>query len=113
MDFLVIGLDRPDGGRRRRELRPAHLDYVAGRQDRIRYGGPILSDDGRPGGSVLILSFDDRAALDAHLAGDPYFRDGLFEAVFIRATRQVVPETAPGQLAAEIAGEGLSEGKGR
>ncbi|HEY9568310.1 MAG TPA: YciI family protein [Thalassobaculum sp.] len=103
MDFLVIGLDRPDGGRRRQELRLAHLEYVADKQDRLKYGGPLLDGDGRATGSVLILSFQDRAALDAHLGGDPYFRDGLFEAVFIRETRQVVPEAAPGQLAAEIA----------
>lgn len=103
MEFLVIGLDRPDGGKRRQELRLAHLEYVAGRQDRIRYGGPILGADGKPFGSVLILAFPDRPALDAHLADDPYFRDGLFEAVIIRETRQVVPELAAGQLAAEIA----------
>lgn len=103
MEFLVIGLDRPDAGRRRQALRLAHLEYVADKQDRIRYGGPILAEDGRPAGSVLIFEFENRAALDAHLAGDPYFRDGLFEAVFIRETRQVVPEAAPGLLAAEIA----------
>lgn len=103
MDFLVIGIDRLDGGERRGELRPAHLEYVADKQHHLRYGGPILGGDGRPSGSVLILTFEDRAALDAHLAGDPYFRDGLFEAVFVRETRQVVPEAEPGGLAAEIA----------
>src|SRR3546814_7819593 len=76
MDFLVIGLDRPDGGRRRQELRLAHLEYVADKQDRLKYGGPLLDGDGRATGRVLILSFQDRAALDAHPGGDPYFRDG-------------------------------------
>src|SRR3546814_2597680 len=102
MDFLVIGLDRPDGGRRRQELRLAHLEYVADKQDRLKYGGPLLDGDGRATGSVLILSFQDRAALAAHLGGDPYFRDGLFEAVFIRETRQVVPEARTEEQTSEL-----------
>lgn len=102
MDFLVIGLDRPDGGRRRQQLRLAHLESVAGRQQLLKFGGPILDDDGRPVGSSFLFSVPDRAALDAYMAGDPYFRDGLFEAVFVRRTRQVVPELQAGDLAAEI-----------
>lgn len=103
MEFLVIGLDRPDGGKRRQELRLAHLEYVAGRQHLLKFGGPIQDDGGRAVGSSFIFSVPDRAALDAYMADDPYFRDGLFEAVFVRRTRQVVPEPAAGDLAAEIA----------
>src|SRR3546814_13946363 len=74
MDFLVIGLDRPDGGRRRQELRLAHLEYVAEKQDRLKYGGPLLDGDGRATGSGLILSSQDRAALEAQPGGSPSFR---------------------------------------
>lgn len=102
MEFLVIGLDRPDGGKRRQALRLAHLEYVADKQHLLKFGGPILDDDGTPVGSSFIFSVADRAALDSYMASDPYFRDGLFEAVFVRRTRQVVPELKSGDLAAEI-----------
>ena len=102
MEFLIIGLDRADAGDLRNRLRTPHLEFVSDKQHHIKFGGPILSDDDRMVGSVLILDFPTRADLDAHLAEDPYFTSGLFEAVFIRRTRQVVPEIEPGSLAREI-----------
>lgn len=103
MQFIVIALDRGDAGDMRKMSRSAHLEFVANRQDHIKCGGPILFEGGHTVGSLLILDFPDRASLDSHLASDPYFNSNLFEAVFIRRTRQVVPETEPGQLAEEIA----------
>lgn len=102
MDFLVIAHDRPDAGDLRGRLRLAHLEWVSDKQDRFKYGGPIQLPDGTVVGSVMILDLPDRAALDRHLAADPYFKGGLFETVTVRATRQVVPETGAGELAAEI-----------
>jgi|SRR5579872_142438 len=104
MDFLIIAYDRGDGGKRRNELRGAHLDFVKDKQHLYKYGGPILDDNGTMIGSIMIITLPDRAALDAHLAQDPYFRAGanLFESVTIRRTKHVVPEPEPGRLAAEI-----------
>ncbi len=101
MDFIVIGLDK--SGDLRQRFRAGHLEYINDKQDRFKFGGPLIADDGRVIGSLMILTFPDRAALDAHLAKDPYFKGGLFEAVFIRETRQVLPESAPGAFAREIA----------
>ena len=103
MEFLIIALDKPGSAALRQRLRTPHLEFVSDKQDRITFGGPIMGEDGATIGSVLILRLADRPALDAHLAQDPYFRDGLFEAVLIRQTRQVVPEIEPGRLAQEIA----------
>jgi uncharacterized protein len=110
MEFIVIGTDRPDSSELRQRLRLAHLEYVADRLERFRFAGPILSDDGRPVGSLLILAVDDREALDAYLSEDPYFRSGLFETVSIRRTRQIVPEIAPGILSEEIERQRLDQG---
>jgi uncharacterized protein len=103
MQFLVVALDRPGSGALRQQLRHAHLEFVSARQDRITFGGPIQNEDGTTIGSVLILKFPNRATLDEHLEQDPYFAGGLFEAVLVRQTRQVVPEIALGALAEEIA----------
>ncbi len=102
MEFLVIGMDKPGSAALRQHLRVRHLEFVRDKQDSFTFGGPLINDDGATIGSVLILRFADRAMLDRHLAQDPYFRDGLFETVLIRQTRQIVPEIEPGGLAQEI-----------
>ena len=99
MIFVVLGRDVPGGAPRRRH-RAAHLDYVAGKQGLIVYAGPLL-DDGRMVGSLFVFEVDDRAALDAYLADDPYFRENIFDSVEIWESRWMVPEREGGFLKAE------------
>jgi hypothetical protein len=51
----------------------------------------------------MILSLPDRAALEQHMLGDPFFGADLFESVSIWSSRQVVPECAPNALQSELA----------
>ena len=97
MNFVVIGKDKGD---LRRHHRAAHLDYVADHQHKIVYAGPLI-EDGRMIGSVFVFDVADRAALDAYLAGDPYFTAPIFETIEIYESRWMVPEREPGTLAAE------------
>ncbi len=99
MQFVVIGKDKGEG-ELRRKARPGHLAYVSGQQQLIIYAGPLL-EEGRMIGSLFVFDVPDRAALDAYLAGDPYFRDGIFERIEIFESRWMVPEREPGFLAAE------------
>ena len=99
MQFVVIGKDKGQG-EFRLKARAAHLDYVSGRQQLIIYAGPLI-EGGRMIGSVFIFEVRDRAELDHYLAGDPYFRDAIFETVEIYESRRMVPEREPGFLAAE------------
>lgn len=68
--------DKPESFELRAATRPAHLEYLAGFE--IEAGGPLLDDEGRMCGSLLILDLPDRAAADAFVADDPYTRAGLF-----------------------------------
>jgi uncharacterized protein YciI len=97
--FVVLGRDKA-GGEPRRRHRAAHLEHVAMRQQLIVYAGPLL-EEGRMVGSLFVFELPDRAALDAYLAGDPYFAEGIFETVEIWESRWMVPEREPGFLAAE------------
>jgi hypothetical protein len=99
MQFIVIGRDKGDGSLRKEE-RPAHLEFVASRQQLITYAGPLL-EEGRMIGSLFIFDLPDRAALDAYLADDPYFTRPIFESVEIYESRRMVPESEPGFLLAE------------
>jgi len=87
MLFVISAFDRPGALERRMWVRPAHLEYLRSEAPRIKVGGPLLSEDEQPIGSLLIIEGDDRSAAEAFADGDPYRREGVFEHVEIRAWR--------------------------
>lgn len=92
MLFAVTCLDKPDSGHIRQENRPAHLEYAKATGAALKMGGPMLSDDGeRMIGSLLVLEAEDRAAVEAWCAGDPYAKAGLFDSVTIRPFKWLLP----------------------
>ena len=108
MPFVVIGKDKAGGDLRRRH-RAAHLEFIAARQAPVIYAGPLL-EDGAMIGSLFVFNLPDRAALDTHLAQDPYFREAIFETVEIYESKWMVPEREPGFLAGEAERARASEG---
>lgn len=102
MEFVIYALDRAGDGAARRAARAAHLRGVVDNASHFIYGGPLLDEQGKPAGSLFVMRFADRAALDAYMASDPYFTGDVFGSVTVWASRQIVPETAPGFLRAEL-----------
>lgn len=92
MYFFIFCNDKPDHQAVRMANREAHLAYLEGFRDRVVAVGPTLTDDGDGmNGSVLLMDFPDRAAVDAFLAGDPYGQAGLFDTVTVRPWKKVIP----------------------
>lgn len=92
MLFAIRALDKPGATGLRDRLRPAHLDHMARIADAILLAGPLLSDDGETMiGSLIVADFADRAALDAWLAGEPFFQGGLYAEIAIRRFRKALP----------------------
>lgn len=90
--YVVTCVDKPDSLDLRLANRAAHLEYAKTWADRMVVGGPLLSDDGEiMQGSMLILDVEDRAEIDAYLAGDPYARAGLFASVTVRRYKKMLP----------------------
>ena len=90
--FAVHCKDKPGHLQTRLDNRAAHLEYMKAHIDKIAIGGPLQTDD-RQGmiGSLLVLDFPDRAALDVFLADDPYAKAGLFESVTVTPFKKVFP----------------------
>lgn len=88
MYFLVLGTDKPGMEAVRKEVRPAHREYLRnpGRHAVVtRVGGPTLHDDGATmNGTLLIVEADGIEQVRAFVADDPYGRSGLFQSVDIR-----------------------------
>ena len=91
MLWVLIAEDRADAGPLRAETREAHLEWVASHREHIVRAGPFLADDGETMiGSLLVLDFPDRDAVESWAADDPYARAGLFSSVRISAWRETV-----------------------
>ena len=92
MNFVLYCVDKAGHGSIRTDNRPAHLDYLKSKLDRILLAGPMLGDDGATVlGSLLLIEANDRAAAEAFAAGDPYAKAELFESVTIKAFKKVLP----------------------
>ncbi|MBL8382157.1 MAG: YciI family protein [Burkholderiales bacterium] len=85
MLYAIHCLDKDDGAALRQAHAQAHAAYMRAHAAHVVIGGPLLSEDGgRRVGVMLIGRFDDRAAVDAFLAAEPYARAGLFRQVDVR-----------------------------
>lgn len=91
MEFLVLAYDKTDAGAldRRKAAREAHLAGVKPMvaDGRMRIGGAILDEAGRMIGSMTVVNFPDRAAVDAWLASDPYVTGGVWDRIEVRPFR--------------------------
>ena len=90
--FVVHAIDKAETGPAiRAENRPAHLEWARTMGDKLRVGGPLLSEDGKQMiGSLLIIEHDSLDALNAHLQTDPYVTGGLFERVDVRPFKWLI-----------------------
>lgn len=95
MQFIVIGHDGKDEGalERRMAAREAHLkvcaDSVASGNQLI--GAAMMDEAGRMNGSVMVMDFPDRAALDAWLAREPYVSGKVWDKIEVIPCK--VPDT--------------------
>jgi uncharacterized protein YciI len=90
MLFVMSCLDRAGGAALRAETRPTHLAFLEANPGVVRLAGPYMDDDGQSVGSMFIMEGEDRAAVEAFAARDPYFQAGLFASVEIRPWRVVI-----------------------
>jgi uncharacterized protein YciI len=93
MHFVVYCLDKSGHGQVRANNRDAHLAYLKEHSASIVFAGPMLDDAAASMiGSLLVMDFPDRAAVDKFVAGDPYGRAGLFASVRVSPWRKVIPQ---------------------
>lgn len=87
MYFAVICKDRPGALQLRLDTRPAHVEHLNDLNSRgiLKLAGPMLGDDGKPMGSILIFETDTLEAAQELAASDPFAKAGLFESVEVRA----------------------------
>ena len=93
MLYAITLLDKPDGAALRARERPQHKAYLAQIAERIAFAGPLVADDGTAMiGSLLVIDFDSREAVNEWLAREPFTRAGLYAATQVHAFRNLWPQ---------------------
>ena len=67
--------------------RSDHIAYRRGLGADMALAGPLLDEDDKPVGSVVIVQAADRAAADEIANADPYVATGVLELVSVRRYR--------------------------
>ena len=78
MAWIVLGFDGTDAEApaRRAAVRERHLGVIGAMaaDGRLALGVPLFEPDGRVAGSLMVLSGEAPAALEAYLAEEPFAR---------------------------------------
>ena len=84
MLWSVTCVDVENSADRRAENREGHFEHLRANRDAIVMCGPLMNEDRTaPIGSLLVVDFEDRAAVEAFAAADPYKKGGVFKSVVI------------------------------
>ena len=87
MLYALMCKDKPASLDLRMATRPTHVDFLKGLESTgvLKMAGPLLGDDEKPIGSLVIIATETKAEAEDIAAQDPYAIAGLFASTEIRA----------------------------
>ncbi|WP_422371913.1 YciI family protein [Hoeflea sp.] len=87
MLYALMCKDKPASLEKRMAERPAHVEFLKDldAEGVLKMAGPLLGDDEKPIGSLVVIAADSMDAARDLAARDPYAIAGLFETTEIRA----------------------------
>ncbi|RDE09685.1 YciI family protein [Pelagibacterium lacus] len=88
--FAVIATDKQDHFEMRMQTRPSHLQYWEDNGDAMVLAGPLLGEDGKAMGSMMVVAAADRAEAERVVGADPYALAGVFDSVTITPWNWVI-----------------------
>lgn len=86
MYFALMCHDKPGALQVRMDTRPDHVAFLKDLDAKgiVKAAGPLLDDDEKPCGSLIILELGSKKEAEEIAAQDPYAHAGLFEKVDIK-----------------------------
>ena len=81
MQFIIKALDGEGKLDKRMEVRPRHLEGMKTLGDHVILAGGLLDEEGKMKGSMLVVDFPSREAVDEYLKNEPYILEGVWEKV--------------------------------
>lgn len=90
--YAILCFDRPESTSLRDAHRAAHLAFLETHSSQIVFGGPLKnSPDGASTGALIVVNCATRKEAEALIGADPFYRNGVYESVAVRAFKQVFP----------------------
>jgi uncharacterized protein len=91
--YTIVCFDRPDSASLRDAHRAAHQEFLKANTEKIIFGGPLKNSlDGASTGALIVVNCATRKQAEAFIGADPYYRNGVYESVVVRAFKQVFPQ---------------------
>ncbi len=90
MQFLIKAYDGEGMLEKRMEVRPRHLEGMKALGKQIICAGGLLDDSGKMKGSVLIVDFSDRNALNDYLEHETYVIEGVWQKIEVEMLNVVL-----------------------
>ena len=90
MQFLIKAYDGEGMLEKRMEVRPRHLEGMKALGKQIICAGGLLDDTGKMKGSVLIVDFSDRNALNDYLEHETYVIEGVWQKIEVEMLNVVL-----------------------
>jgi len=85
MQFVVIARDGSDSDapQRRQKARAAHIANTDSKMQHMLMGVATLDEAGGMNGSVMVVDFPNREALDNWLKSEPYIVEGVWKEITV------------------------------
>lgn len=96
--FVVTCTDQAGTVEKRLAIRPQHLARLEqlDAEGRLIVAGSMPKDPSNPQagfyGSTIIVDFDDREALDAWLADEPFLKEGVYSHIDVKPFNKAFPK---------------------
>ena len=91
--YAILCFDRPDSASLRDTHRAAHQEFLKANTEKITFGGPLKNTaDGASTGALIVVNCATRKEAEAFIGADPFYRNGVYESVAVRAFKQVFPQ---------------------
>jgi uncharacterized protein YciI len=91
--YAIVCYDRPDSAALRDAHRSAHQEFLKANAAKIAFGGPLKNAaEGPSTGALIVVDCATRAEAEALIGADPFYRNGVYESVAVRAFKQVFPQ---------------------
>ncbi len=91
--YAILCFDRPDSASLRDAHRAAHQEFLKAGAEKIVFGGPLKNTpDGASTGALIVVNCATRKEAEAFIGEDPFYRNGVYESVAVRAFKQAFPQ---------------------
>src|SRR5262245_6526233 len=95
MLYAVHYLDRADAGDIRLQHREAHIAYRKGLAQGLQLAGPLLSEEAKPVGSLVLIEAASLEEAKTIAQSDPYAAAGLFDKILVHGYKIMANNIPP------------------